>query len=81
MTGCGEPRTKSKFTVTPHCHNCHEIKEFLTAKHVEFDEIDLASNDAARVMIIEKTGHLGAPIVQIGREFIFGYDPKKWRAC
>ena len=62
---------------TPRCHNCHEIKEFLTAKHVEFEEIDLASNDAARAMIIDKTGHLGAPIVQIGSEFIFGYDPKK----
>ena len=28
-------------------------------------------------MIVAKTGHLGAPIVQIGDEFIFGYDPKK----
>ena len=56
---------------------CHEIKEFLRLKNVEFEEIDLASNDAARAMIIDKTGHLGAPIVQIGNEFIFGYDPKK----
>ncbi|MGB9177564.1 MAG: glutaredoxin domain-containing protein [Methanoregula sp.] len=53
------------------------IKEFLTAKHVEFEEIDLASNDAARATIIEKTGHPGVPIVQIRDEFIFGYDPKK----
>ena len=28
-------------------------------------------------MIIEKTGHIGAPIVQIGDEFIFGFDRKK----
>ncbi len=62
---------------TPRCHNCHEIKEFLTAKHVEFEEIDLSVDDQARTMIIERTGHLGAPIVQIGNEFIFGYDPKK----
>jgi len=62
---------------TPHCHNCHEIKEFLTARHVAFEEIDLASNDEARDYIIGKTGHLGAPIVEIGNEFIFGYDPKK----
>jgi methionine-S-sulfoxide reductase len=68
---------KVKVYSTPRCHNCHEIKEFLTAKHVEFEEIDLASNATARAMIIEKTGHLGAPIVQIGNEFIFGYDPKK----
>jgi peptide methionine sulfoxide reductase msrA/msrB len=72
-----ETPEKVKVYSTPRCHNCHEIKEFLTAKHVEFEEIDLASNDEARNMIIEKTGHLGAPIVQIGNEFIFGYDPKK----
>ena len=71
--------TGTKVTVysTPQCHNCHEIKEFLRSKNIGFAEIDLASNDDARTMIIEKTGHLGAPIVQIGDEFIFGYDPKK----
>ena len=57
---------------TPRCHNCHEIKEFLSSRNVPFEEIDLASNDEARTMIIEKTGHLGAPIVRIGDEFIFG---------
>jgi methionine-S-sulfoxide reductase len=62
---------------TPRCHNCHEIKEFLASRKAEFEEIDLASNEDARDMIIAKTGHLGAPIVQIGNEFIFGYDPKK----
>ena len=62
---------------TPRCHNCHEIKEFLKSRNVEFEEIDLATNDRARSMIIERTGHLGAPIVQIGDAFIFGYDPKR----
>ncbi len=68
---------KVKVYSTPRCHNCHEIKEFLRSKNVEFVEIDMATNEEARNMIIEKTGHLGAPIVQIGNEFIFGYDPKK----
>ena len=76
-TGGEEMGTKVKVYSTPRCHNCHEIKAFLKEKGVEFVEIDLASNDEARDMIIEKTGHLGAPIVQIGDEFIFGYDPKK----
>jgi len=62
---------------TPRCHNCHEIKEFLKSRNVEFEEIDLASNKEARDMIIAKTGHIGAPIVQIGNEFIFGFDQKK----
>jgi glutaredoxin-like YruB-family protein len=62
---------------TPRCHNCHEIKEFLRSRNVEFEEIDLASNKEARDMIIAKTGHIGAPIVRIGDEFIFGFDRKK----
>jgi methionine-S-sulfoxide reductase len=62
---------------TPTCHNCHEIKAFLTEKNIGFEEINIASNEEARNMIIEKTGHIGAPIVQIGNEFIFGYDRKK----
>ncbi len=62
---------------TPRCHNCHEIKEFLKAKNIPFDEIDLATNAQARNEIIEKTGHIGAPIVRIGDEFIFGYDPQR----
>jgi methionine-S-sulfoxide reductase len=61
---------------TPRCHNCHEIKEFLKAKNIAFDEIDLSTSAQARNEIIEKTGRISAPIVRIGDEFIFGYDPK-----
>jgi glutaredoxin len=72
--GAGE-----KVTVysTPRCHTCHGIKEFLTSRKVEFEEIDLSSDKEARDMIIAKTGHIGAPIVRIGDEFIFGFDQKK----
>jgi methionine-S-sulfoxide reductase len=62
---------------TPRCHNCREIKEFLKAKNIPFEEIDLATSAQARNEIIEKTGHISAPIVRIGDEFIFGYDPKR----
>ncbi|MGD0080966.1 MAG: peptide-methionine (S)-S-oxide reductase MsrA [Methanoregula sp.] len=77
--GGEKPGEGRKVTIysTPRCHNCHEIKEFLSSRDVPFEEIDLASNDEARTMIIEKTGHLSAPIVRIGNEFIFGYDRKK----
>lgn len=62
---------------TPQCHHCREIKAFLQAQHVTFDEIDLTTNKEARDLLIEKTGHIGAPVVQIGDEFIFGFDRKK----
>ncbi len=46
--------TKVMLYTTPTCHNCHEIKAFLKEKNIEFEEIDIASNEEARTMIIEK---------------------------
>ena len=62
---------------TPACTGCRAVKEFLKSRNVEFTEIDMAADERARNYIIEKTGHLSSPIVQIGDEFIVGFDRKK----
>lgn len=62
---------------TPRCQNCNEIKEFLRERGVSFREVDISADERVRDLLIEKTGHIGAPVVQIGDEFIFGLDPKK----
>ncbi len=72
----GTRRTVKVYS-TPGCNNCRMVKEFLKAKSVEFDDINIAADEDARNWLIEKTGHIGAPVVQIGDEFIFGFDPKK----
>jgi len=70
-------KKKVKVYSTPRCHNCNEIKEFFMEKNVEFEEIDIAADESVRDMILEKSGYIGAPVVQIGNEFIFGFDRKK----
>ncbi|HTY52416.1 MAG TPA: peptide-methionine (S)-S-oxide reductase MsrA [Methanomicrobiales archaeon] len=62
---------------TPHCTGCRAVKEFLEARGVEFTEVDLAADEEARNLVVSKTGYLGSPVVQIGDEFIPGFDPKK----
>ena len=62
---------------TPGCTGCRAVKEYLTAKNIPFTEIDIAADEKARTMVIEKTGHLGSPYVEIGGTFIFGFDKKK----
>ncbi len=62
---------------TPGCTGCRAVKEYLKSKKVEFTEIDIAADEEARNMVIEKTGHIGSPIVQIGETFIFGFDKRK----
>jgi len=44
---------------------------------VEFTEIDMAADEDARNFVLEKTGHLSSPVVQIGDEFVIGFDRKK----
>jgi len=65
---------------TPGCTGCRQVKEYLKEKKVEFSETDLAADERARTLIIEKTGHIGSPVVQIGDTFIFGFDRKKMDA-
>jgi glutaredoxin len=52
-----------------------------SSQQVDFEEIDLASNDAARDMLIEKNGHIGAPSYRSGTSLSSGMIRKKWRAC
>lgn len=37
----------------------------------------MASDQAAAQMVIERTGFIGAPVVRIGEDFVFGFDRKK----
>jgi methionine-S-sulfoxide reductase len=62
---------------TPGCSGCRAVKEFLKSRGVEFTEVDMASDGEARDFILEKTGFIGSPVVQIGDEFITGFDPEK----
>jgi len=62
---------------TPGCTGCRAVKEFLRSRNVEFTEIDMAADEEARNFVLGKTGHLSSPIVQIGDEFIVGFDRKK----
>jgi glutaredoxin-like YruB-family protein len=61
----------------PGCTGCRAVKEYLKSKNLEFSEINLAEDEAARDLVIEKTGHIGSPVVRVGEEFIFGFDKKK----
>ena len=73
----GMSRKKVKVYSTPGCHNCRMTKEFLMSKHIDFEDINIAENEEARSWLIEKTGHIGTPVIQIGDQFVFGFDPKK----
>jgi peptide methionine sulfoxide reductase msrA/msrB len=61
----------------PGCSGCRAVKDYLKSKNLDFTEINMAADEQARNLVIEKTGHIGSPVVKIGEEFIFGFDKKK----
>ncbi len=60
---------------TPTCPWCKKVKEFLNEKKIEFTEVNVAEDDKAREEIIEKSGQMGVPVVEVNGKIIVGYNP------
>jgi glutaredoxin-like YruB-family protein len=73
----GTGKKEVKVYSTPGCNNCRMTKEFLKSKSIDFEDINIAENEDARNLLIEKSGYIGAPVIQIGDQFVFGFDRKK----
>lgn len=66
-----------KLYTTPTCPYCVTLKAFLKQNNVAFEEIDVLEDIKARDEIIEKTGQLGVPVVDIDGQIIIGFDKEK----
>lgn len=62
---------------TKTCAYCKMVKQYLTLKGREFQEVDLSDNPEKRQELISKTGAVTVPIVQVGEEFIVGWDRQR----
>lgn len=68
---------KVKIYTTSTCPWCKKTKEFLTAHNIEFENIDVGSNKEAAHEMIEKSGQMGVPVIDIDGEIIVGYDVER----
>lgn len=59
---------------TPTCGYCKMAKEYFAENNVEFEEIDVAADLDKRQEMMEKTGQLGVPVIQIGDEIVVGFN-------
>ncbi len=71
-----EVHKMAKVTVysTSSCPWCHKAKEFLKANNIEFEDKDTSSDEAARNEMIEKSGQMGVPVLDIDGTIIVGFD-------
>ncbi|WZL74050.1 glutaredoxin domain-containing protein [Clostridiaceae bacterium 35-E11] len=52
------------------------MKEYLSQKGVQFDEIDVASDPAGRKELMQNR-IMGVPVVKVNGEYIVGFDKEK----
>ncbi len=59
---------------TPTCHYCKLAKEYMTANNIPFTEHNVAADLAKRQEMVDKSGQLGVPVIDIGGKVIVGFD-------
>jgi glutaredoxin-like YruB-family protein len=70
-------KIKVKVYSTPTCPYCHMAKDFLKEHKIEFEDINVAEDHNAAKEMIEKSGQMGVPVIEIGDEIIVGFDKEK----
>jgi len=49
-------------------------KDFLKEKGVEYEDIDVSTDQIAAKEMVEKTGQMGVPVIDIDGELIVGFN-------
>ena len=68
---------KVKIYSTPACPYCIRAKQFLKENNVIFEDIDVSTNQQAAEEMIQKSGQMGVPVLDIDGEIIVGFDKER----
>ena len=59
---------------TSTCPYCHRAKDFLKEKNIAFEEIDVGADPDAGKEMMDKSGQMGVPVLDIDGQIIVGFD-------
>ncbi len=59
---------------TPTCPYCHMAKDYLKENKIAFKDIDVSDDSAAAQAMIDKSGQMGVPVIDIDGRIIIGFD-------
>lgn len=61
---------------TTHCPFCKMAKEFFSRNNVKYNEKNVEEDQTAADEMINKSGQMGVPVIDIDGKVIVGFDKK-----
>ncbi len=61
---------------TPVCVHCAHAKAFFKKNNIAYTEYNVAADQAKRSEMVEKSGQLGVPVIDIAGDIVVGFDEK-----
>lgn len=62
---------------TATCHFCQMAKEYFKENNVAYTEHNVGTDLAARAQMVEKSGQMGVPVIDIDGDITVGFDKPK----
>lgn len=62
---------------TPTCPYCYMAKDFLKENMIKFEDIDVSEDQEKANEMIEKSGQMGVPVIDIDGTILVGFDKEK----
>jgi len=74
-------KVKVKVYSTNTCPICFKAKDFLREHKVAFEEIDVNEDRKQAIHMVEISGQMGVPVIEIGKKVIIGFDVEEIKAA
>lgn len=71
---------KVRLFIKPYCGWCHEAKDWLDERGIQYEELDVMSDRAARAEMIELTNQTLAPVIDVDGEILADFDTDQLEA-
>ena len=62
---------------TPTCVFCRMAKQFFAEHNIQYQEKDVSVDTEAQQTMIEKSGQLGVPVIDVDGHITIGFDKKQ----
>ena len=66
-----------KIYSTPSCVYCNTLKSYLKKYNFSFEDIDVSKDEKALNEMVEKSGQMSVPVLDIDGTIVTGFDKKK----